>query len=121
AQKAGTKTTSQLDVVTAALNQRFGGTTAERAASVDVRLRVFSERLANIREEAGIKLLPVLTRIVDVMGQRLVPAFGEFIDAILPSAIAGLDRLASFLEGGGATEAGHHTPKVARAPAADLQ
>src|SRR4029077_300868 len=61
------------------------------------------------------------TRLVDVTAQHLVPAFGEFINAILPSAIAGLDQLASFLEGGGATEAVNTTLKLARDLAPAIQ
>lgn len=85
-----------------ALNKRFGGTTQALSGSLDTRLAAFREALADIREEAGIKLLPVLTRIVDVAGKELVPAFGKFIDRILPDVIKGLDEFAGLLSNGGA-------------------
>jgi hypothetical protein len=68
-------------------------------------LKVLDQRLANLREAAGQKLLPALTRIVDVVADKLVPAFGTFIDAIMPSVLEGLDKLSGYLEGGGATTA----------------
>lgn len=89
----------------AILNQRFGGTTQALSGQLDTRLEVFNQRLANIREAAGQKLLPSLTKLVDVVSGKLVPAFGQFIDAILPTVISGLDQLSSFLSGGGATSA----------------
>lgn len=88
-----------------ALNQKFGGTTQALSGSLDARLGALRENMANIREEVGIKLLPALTRIVDVAGKDLVPAFGKFIDRILPSVISGVDKFASLLEGGGAERA----------------
>lgn len=113
AQKAGKKSTDQLTVVTDALNKRFGGTTAALSGSLDVKLAVLREKMANVREEAGQKLLPVMTRIVDVVGSKLVPAFGKLIDAILPQAITGLNKLAGFLESGGATEGVNRILKTA--------
>ncbi len=47
--------------------QAFQGTNAALAGSIDVKLSVFRERLQDIREEAGIKLLPALTRIIDTV------------------------------------------------------
>jgi hypothetical protein len=105
ATKTGAKAASGFDTVYGALNSRFKGTAAALSGQLDTRLAVLKERLQDVREEAGIKVLPSLTRIVDVVGSKLVPAFGKFIDGILPPAIAGLDKLASFLEGGGATSA----------------
>lgn len=105
----------------AELNKRFGGTTQALSGSLDTRLLVLRERLANVRDEAGQKLLPVMTRIVDVVGQRLVPAFGEFINQILPTAIGGLDKLAGFLERGGATDSINSFLKLARDVAPAIQ
>jgi hypothetical protein len=85
-----------------ALASKFGGVTKALSGSLETRLGAFREALANIREEAGMKLLPVLTRIVDVAGKDLVPAFGAFIDRILPSVISGLDEFSRLLENGGA-------------------
>jgi hypothetical protein len=87
------------------LNKRFKGTAAALSGGLDVRLKVLDQRLANLREAAGQKLLPALTRIVDVVADKLVPAFGLFIDAIMPSVLEGLDKLSGYLEGGGATTA----------------
>ena len=85
-----------------ALNDKFAGTTKALSGSLEARLGAFREGLANVREEAGMKLLPVLTKIVDVAGRKLVPAFSAFIDRVLPSIITGLDKFAAILEGGGA-------------------
>jgi hypothetical protein len=87
-----------------ALNSKFGGTTQVLSGSLNTRLAVLREKMANIREEAGMKLLPVFTRIVDVVGSKLVPAFGKLIDAILPRAIAGLNEFANFLDRGGGAD-----------------
>jgi len=88
-----------------ALNKKFGGTTQVLSGQLDTKLSVLREELANVREEAGIKLLPVFTRIVDIVGTRLVPAFSKLIDAILPDAIAGLNKFADFLDRGGGVKA----------------
>jgi hypothetical protein len=85
-----------------AMNTKFGGTTKALSGSLDTRLAAFKEGLANIREEAGMKLLPVLTRIVDVAGKELVPAFAKFIDRVLPDVEAGLNQFADLLSNGGA-------------------
>ena len=61
--------------------------------------------MANIREEIGIKLLPALTRIVDVVGKSVVPAFAKFVDRILPDISKGIDEFASALESGAAEDA----------------
>jgi hypothetical protein len=87
-----------------ALNKKFGGTTAALSGSIDTKLNVFKERLQNIREEAGIKLLPALTRIIDTVTAKLLPAFQEFIDAILPGVISGLNKFADALQSGDATK-----------------
>jgi hypothetical protein len=87
-----------------ALNGKFGGTTKALSGQLDTRLAAFKEGLANIREEAGMKLLPVLTRIVDVAGKQLVPAFAKFIDRILPDIEAGLNSFADLLDNGGAAK-----------------
>jgi hypothetical protein len=105
ASKKGTKAASGFDTVFNVLNQRFRGVNEALSGQFDTKLKAFNERLQDVRENAGIKLLPVLTRIVDVIATKVVPAFGQFIDAILPDAISGLDSLASFLESGKATEA----------------
>lgn len=91
--------------VVAALAEKFRGTTRALSGSLEVRLLAFHEGLANIREEIGIKLLPALTRIVDVAGKNLVPAFQKFVDRILPDISKGIDELAAALESGGAEEA----------------
>jgi hypothetical protein len=101
------KAKAKVDPFTAtqdALTKSFGGTTKALSGEFDTRLAALGQHLADIREEAGIRLLPALTKITDVVGRRLVPAFGELINAILPSAIAGLDKLAGFLESGGASD-----------------
>lgn len=116
------KTKFKIDPLAAtidALNSRFGGTTKALSGSLDARLGAFRENLANIREEAGMKLLPALTRIVDVAGKDLVPAFGKFIDRILPSIISGVDKFASILENGGA-ERGIKAITDALGPMVDL-
>ena len=105
AEAAASTEGSRLANVTGALTKGFGGAAAAISGGLDVKLQVLNQSLANVRESAGQKLLPAMIRIVDVVAQKLVPAFGTFIDAILPTAIAGLDKLASFLEGGGATSA----------------
>jgi hypothetical protein len=87
-----------------ALNGKFGGTTRALSGSLDTRLAAFQEGLRNIREEAGIKLLPVLTRIVDVAGKELVPAFAKFVDRILPQLEDGLNGFADLLSNGGAAK-----------------
>jgi hypothetical protein len=88
-----------------ALNEKFGGTTQALSGTLEARLGALREGLANIREEAGIKLLPALTHIVDVVGKAVVPAFGKFIDRIMPGITGGIDELAKALEGGGAERA----------------
>jgi hypothetical protein len=88
-----------------ALNEKFGGTTKALSGTLEARLGALREGLANIREEAGIKLLPALTHIVDVVGKAVVPAFGKLIDRIMPGITAGIDDLAKALEGGGAERA----------------
>ena len=105
----------------AILTKRFGGFTASVSGQFDVRLKVLNERLANLREQAGIKLLPVLTKLVDITSSRLVPAFGKLLDNILPGAIAGLDKLASFLSSGDATNGIQSILKTAGAIAPVIQ
>jgi hypothetical protein len=78
----------------------FQGTNAALSGSLEVKLKVFQERLQDIREEAGIKLLPALTRITDTVTKSLLPAFQSFIDSILPSVIEGLNKFADFLSSG---------------------
>jgi hypothetical protein len=85
-----------------ALTKKFGGTTKALSGSLDTRLAVLRERLANVREEAGQKLLPALIKITDVVSKNLVPAFNDFIQSILPGVVAGLDQVADFLKSGGA-------------------
>lgn len=97
--------TDAFGAVLSALGDKFDGVTEATSGDLPTRLAVLRERLANIREEAGMKLLPVLTKIVDVAGRKLVPAFGAFIDRIMPDVIKGLDQFASILENGGAEEA----------------
>lgn len=88
-----------------ALTKKFGGTTKALGGDFATRLAALREALADIREDAGQKLLPALTRIVDVVGRKLVPAFGKFVDRIMPEVISGLDKFADLLENGGAEEA----------------
>ena len=88
-----------------ALNEKFAGTTKALSGTLEARLGALREGLANIREEAGIKLLPALTHIVDVVGKAVVPAFGKLIDRIMPGITAGIDDLAKALESGGAEKA----------------
>jgi hypothetical protein len=105
AQVKGAKTASSFDTTVKALNDRFKGTDEALSNTLPVRLKVLDQSLANIREEAGIKLLPAMTKIVDVVGSKLVPAFGSLIDSVLPLAIAGLDHLTEFLDAGGGVAA----------------
>lgn len=102
-----------------ALNSKFGGTTKALSGTLDARLGALRENLANVREEAGMKLLPALTRIVDVAGKDLVPAFGKFIDRILPAVSDGIEKFASMLENGGA-ERGLKAITDALGPMVDL-
>jgi len=88
-----------------ALNEKFAGTTKALSGTLEARLGALREGLANIREEAGITLLPALTHIVDVVGKAVVPAFGKLVDRIMPGITAGIDDLAKALEGGGAEKA----------------
>lgn len=101
-QKKGTKAASGFKTVFNTLNQKFKGVNEALAGQFDTKLKAFNERLQDIRENAGIKLLPALTKIVDIVNAKLLPAFSGFIDAILPSFIAGLDHLSEFLSSGGA-------------------
>lgn len=105
AQKTGVTATSSYDNVLNVLSSRYKGVNEALSDQLDTHLKAFNERLQDIRENAGAKLLPALIRIVDTVRDRVIPAFGQFIDQILPPAIAGLDQLAGFLEGGGATSA----------------
>ena len=105
AQKEAALGGTAYDQVLKELTKRFGNVNAALSGAPEVRLAVLREGLANIREEAGIKLLPALTRIVDVVGKALVPAFGKFVDRILPDISKGIDTFASALEGGGAERA----------------
>jgi hypothetical protein len=93
------KTAGGFDTVVNALKV-FEGTNAALSGSIDVKLKTFGERLQDIREEAGQKLLPVLTRIIDSVTRTLLPAFQKFIDAILPSVISGLNDFADALDSG---------------------
>jgi hypothetical protein len=102
--KKATGATSNFDTVLGALKP-FSGVNAALSQSLDVKLKVFRERLQDIREEAGIKLLPSLVKITDVVTKSVLPAFQSFIDSILPSAIKGLEQLGDFLASGGAAKA----------------
>lgn len=116
------KTKAKMDpfgAVVDALNKKFGGTTKALSGSLEARLGALRENLANIREDMGQKLLPALIRIVDVAGKDLVPAFGKFVDRILPSVISGIDQFASMLENGGA-ERGINAITDALGPLVDL-
>jgi hypothetical protein len=93
------KTAGGFDTVVKALKV-FEGTNSALSGSIDVKLKTFGERLQDIREEAGQKLLPVLTRIIDSVTRTLLPAFQQFIDAILPSVISGLNDFADALDSG---------------------
>ncbi len=87
------------------LNQRFGGTTKALSGSFDVRMAALRENINNIAEDVGIKLLPSLTRIVGVVGQKVVPALGKMVDRLLPDVIKNFDAFASALESGAAENA----------------
>jgi hypothetical protein len=91
--------------VLAELTKRFGGVSEALKGTLEVRLSVLRENLANIREDMGMKLLPSLTRVVDVVGSQLVPAFGKFVDSILPDIIRGIEQFAAAMENGGAERA----------------
>ena len=102
------KTKAKIDplgAVVDALNKKFGGTTKALSGTLEARLGALREGLKNIREEAGIKLLPALTHIADVIGRAVIPAFGKFVDRIMPGIVAGIDGIAKALEGGGAERA----------------
>lgn len=99
------KTKAKVDPFAAtveALNGKFGGTSKALGGSLEKRLAALREGLANIREEAGMRLLPVLTRIVDMAGKELVPAFAKFVDRIMPQVEEGLNTFAGLLSDGGA-------------------
>jgi len=68
-------------------------------------MAVLRESLASIREDAGMKLLPVLTKIVDVVGASVVPAFAKLVDKMLPDVISGLNAFADAMAAGGAEKA----------------
>jgi hypothetical protein len=104
-----------------ALNKKFGGTTQALSGSLNTKLDVLNEKLKNVREQAGQALLPVLTRMADVIGQKLVPAFGEFINAILPSVIGGLNKVADFLDKGGGTKLFDNFVNLAKTAAPIIQ
>lgn len=99
------KTKAKVDPFAAtveALNGKFGGTSKALGGSLEKRIAAFREGLANIREEAGMRLLPVLTRVVDMAGKELVPAFAKFVDRIMPQVEEGLNTFAGLLSDGGA-------------------
>lgn len=105
ATKKGSKEASSFDTVVGVLGQRFGGTTQALSGDFSTRLLALQENLKNIREDVGIQLLPALTRIVDVVATKLVPAFGAFVDRILPDINVGLNQFADALANGGAENA----------------
>ena len=87
------------------LQKRFGAVNQSLSGTLEVRLNVLRETMASIREDMGIKLLPVITKIVDVVGREVAPAFAKLVDTHLPSLISGLSEFASSLENGGAESA----------------
>jgi len=96
---------SDYSKILAELTKRFGAVNEAMKDTLEVRLGVLREGLANIRENMGQKLLPSLTRVVDVVGDQLVPAFGKFVDSILPDIIRGIEQFAAAMEDGGAERA----------------
>jgi hypothetical protein len=105
AQKEAALGTIVYDMALAELQKRFGGVNAALSGTLETRLAVLKERLASIREDFGLKLIPVLTRIVTVVSGPVVDAFDKFISRITPDILGGLDQFAAALEGGAAEEA----------------
>jgi hypothetical protein len=104
-QKAAALAALSYEMALAELQKRFGKVNAAMAGTLETRLAVLKERLASIREDFGLKLLPVLTRIADVVAGPVVDAFAKFIDRITPDVIGGLNEFAKALENGAAEEA----------------